>query len=770
MQLDIVINVKEPDINDDVVVPGTSADAPNTGYLSVNSSTSSTNGVDANIMTLSLVGVIILAIIAVFVLIKKYHFSLKPIFKYHKRTVCPLVALAMLVSIISCFGLKNFSNTDTSSIANATGDNNENTLAITVDSTSKIDVTLEDDPVYAYMKNTVTVTSSTEAGYTLTANIVSDDKDLINTTNSEASEARITGLENTSPQSLTDNTWGIALTEPVTQDSSVFLGLPTEGEAPLTLVSKDVATPENDTTDVYLGTYVTPDLPYGTYSGVTVTYTAVANDPLADSAILDTGQTVNAKLKSLAATVVNGEETTIIPEFDIDGNYDSDYAYDEYIKSIEVHLETPAPAGFIPTEANTISSSDSQNPIYIVFDNTHDAGIMHFYTEGTKIVLPSDSSFMFYMLYELTEIPTISDWNTSRATDMSCMFYEAGWSATTFSLDLSSWVTSNVTDMSYMFYYAGTPATTWSIGDLSSWKTSNVTDMNNMFVSAGSSATTWSIGDLSSWEISNVTDMSNMFMSAGSSATTWSIGDLSSWKTSNVTNMGWMFLYAGYSATDWSIGDLSGWNTSNVENMRGMFSYAGYSASTFTLDISSWKTSNVTGMDGMFSHAGYFATTWSVGDLSSWNTSDVTDMSYMFYYAGYSATAWSVGNLSSWKTSNVTSMGWMFHSAGYSATTFTLDLSSWNTSSVTDIRSMFAYAGYSATAFTLDLSSWNTSSVTNSMSNTFSYAGRAATTWSVTIPQTNGNDINNTASRIYGKTTSTYGTPPSGKSFTLVQP
>ena len=52
--------MKEPDVNDDVVVPGTSADAPNTSYLSVNSSTSSANGFDTNIMTLSLVGVIIL--------------------------------------------------------------------------------------------------------------------------------------------------------------------------------------------------------------------------------------------------------------------------------------------------------------------------------------------------------------------------------------------------------------------------------------------------------------------------------------------------------------------------------------------------------------------------------------------------------------------------------------------------------------------------------------------------------------------------------------
>ncbi|MBQ3476197.1 hypothetical protein IJH26_01655 [Candidatus Saccharibacteria bacterium] len=55
------------------------------------------------------------------------------------------------------------------------------------------------------------------------------------------------------------------------------------------------------------------------------------------------------------------------------------------------------------------------------------------------------------------------------------------------------------------------------------------------------------------------------------------------------------------------------------------------------------------------------------------------------------------------------------------------------------------------------------------MNQMFYYAGYSATTWSVTIPRTNGaaSPISNTTSRFYGKTTSYYATPPSGKSFTL---
>ena len=330
--------------------------------------------------------------------------------------------------------------------------------------------------------------------------------------------------------------------------------------------------------------YISKTQAADTYTGQVI-YTLVHpsnhDAPIANPAMLDTGKVVNSKLKSLAASVVSGEETTITPEFNPSSSYDWNYANDRYIKSISIHLKTPAPADFNPSEMNTISSTASKKPIYIIFDNTNDAGIMHFYTEGEKIFLPSDSSFMFYLFASLSEISGISDWDTTNVADMSYMFYNAGNSATTFTLDLSSWNTSNVTSMSYMFSNAGRSATTWSIGDLSSWDTSNVTNMSYMFSGAGFSAATWSIGDLSSWNTSNVINMSYMFSEAGRSATTF-ILDLSSWNTSNVTDMSYMFLYAGFFAT------------------------------TFTLDLSSWNTSSVTSMSGMFESTGNFATTWSV--------------------------------------------------------------------------------------------------------------------------------------------------------------
>ena len=111
--------------------------------------------------------------------------------------------------------------------------------------------------------------------------------------------------------------------------------------------------------------YIAPTQATGTYTGQ-VKYVMVHPNnhaaPIANPAVLDTGRTVNAKLKSLAATVVNGEEITITPAFSpfTEGEY-----FEQYIKSIDIHLETPAPTGFVPTEANTISSSASIKPIPI---------------------------------------------------------------------------------------------------------------------------------------------------------------------------------------------------------------------------------------------------------------------------------------------------------------------------------------------------------------------------------------------------------------------
>ena len=324
--------------------------------------------------------------------------------------------------------------------------------------------------------------------------------------------------------------------------------------------------------------------------------------------MLDTGLTVNAKLKRLA------------------GNSSASFITQDTSVTTIARAST-LPADFIPTNDNTISIDGSANPVYAWYDA--DTTTVYYYAESDEIMMNPNSSNMFYNFRNLSDATSIADWDTSYVANMTFMFYYAGYNATTFSLDLSSWDTSEVTKMTLMFYYAGYNATTWSIGDLSSWDTSEVTSMTQMFQSAGYNATTWSIGDLSSWDTSKVTGMNSMFGEAGRNATTWSIGDLSSWDTSKVTNMTSMFYGTGRNATTWSIGDLSSWDTSKVTGMTFMFYYAGYNATTFSLDLSSWDTSKVTGMNAMFFGAGSNATTWSI--TIPQKTGDINNTTSAFY-------------------------------------------------------------------------------------------------------------------------------------------
>jgi surface protein len=109
----------------------------------------------------------------------------------------------------------------------------------------------------------------------------------------------------------------------------------------------------------------------------------------------------------------------------------------------------------------------------------------------------------------------ISDWNTSRVTNMRAAFHRRD----KFNENLSHWNVRNVTDMSFMFCLASQ-----FNGDLSQWNVSQVTIMLCMFYEA-----TQFNGDLSRWDVSRVTDLSYMF----SEATRFN-GDISCWNVISV--------------------------------------------------------------------------------------------------------------------------------------------------------------------------------------------------------------------------------------------
>ena len=109
---------------------------------------------------------------------------------------------------------------------------------------------------------------------------------------------------------------------------------------------------------------------------VDFTYGVLTSDTsLLTSATIDIGENVNAKMKNLA------NNSNIM-------TYNS---VDTKIKSFK--RENSLPSGFTPTTANTISTSTSQYPIYIWFNN--ELGTIYYYTEASIVYLNSNSSRMF---------------------------------------------------------------------------------------------------------------------------------------------------------------------------------------------------------------------------------------------------------------------------------------------------------------------------------------------------------------------------------------
>jgi surface protein len=94
----------------------------------------------------------------------------------------------------------------------------------------------------------------------------------------------------------------------------------------------------------------------------------------------------------------------------------------------------------------------------------------------------------------------ISDWNTSRVTNMGFMFYQA------FNQDIGQWNVSNVTNMRGMFHGASQ-----FNQDIGQWNVSSVTNMGYMF--HGASQFNQDIGQ---WDVSSVTNMGWMFEGATS--------------------------------------------------------------------------------------------------------------------------------------------------------------------------------------------------------------------------------------------------------------
>jgi surface protein len=119
------------------------------------------------------------------------------------------------------------------------------------------------------------------------------------------------------------------------------------------------------------------------------------------------------------------------------------------------------------------------------------------------------------------------------------MFNNTGNNSTDFTLDLSNFDTSKVTNMSYMFMNAGNNSTDFTL-NVSNFDTSNVTNMTYMFSYTGKKSTNFTL-DLSNFDTSNVTNMSSMFLEMGLNST--KLNTSITIRNPNTTSYSFMFRY-----------------------------------------------------------------------------------------------------------------------------------------------------------------------------------------------------------------------------------
>ena len=412
---------------------------------------------------------------------------------------------------------------------------------------------------------------------------------------------------------------------------------------------------------------------------------------------LDIGQTVNEKMKTLAA---GGTPVAC--------NTDS-----SDIKAIR--MADSLPTGFTPSEANTISIASSTHPAtYIWFDNTDDAGILYVYTSADKVRMNTDSSRVFRSNIALTDISGIANWDTSTITNMSYLFTNCPAIISLHSLE--NWDTSNITNLYLAFgigstaYNNGMRSQLSDISALANWDTSSATSFQCMLQYTTSLT---SLHGLENWDTSSVISLRSIFY-YDSSLT--DISALTKWDVSNVTDLSHAF--RGTAISD--ISPLAKWKTSNVTNMQCTFSVI--STLTSLHGLEEWDISNVTDL----SHAFRETAVSDISPLANWNVSNVTNLQSTF---NDTSSLTSLHGLEDWDTPNVNNMSWTFSiSAGQTKVNDAImdltPLAKWDVSNVTTMDSMFQNNNI---ASFLPLKNWKVGKVQN-FSNTFNQTDKSTTT------------------------------------------
>ena len=389
----------------------------------------------------------------------------------------------------------------------------------------------------------LTVNTNNKTGYTATLSSETENTALINITSTAGAKINSISFAGLLGD-FSNNTWGYKF-----GSSTNYAPIPALS-SPAQVLQTTGKTNGNESNQLSIGMKLSNNLESGRYTNRLI-FSILTNN-YNRIAIMTEGPDFNTKLKSLV-TATSGimyfKKSTVVPTASMN--------------------------------AVNIEDEESDCEIKLWLDPTDKTA--YYYTEPEKVYLNTNSSMMFWSIYDEQIIENIleldlSNFDTSKVTDMSAMFV---FMHNLTTINLSNFDTSKVTDMSGMF--AGMSSLTTL--NLSSFNTSKVTNMSSMFGGMSSLTTL----DLSNFDTSKVTDMSTMFRYMYNLTTL----NLSSFNTSQVTDMGEMFRYM----SNLTSLDLSNFDTSKVTDMQGMF---GDMRSLTTLNLTNFDTSNVKNMNQMF--------------------------------------------------------------------------------------------------------------------------------------------------------------------------
>jgi surface protein len=159
-------------------------------------------------------------------------------------------------------------------------------------------------------------------------------------------------------------------------------------------------------------------------------------------------------------------------------------------------------ASVVDSTASIVNlSSDGSGSVVAWLDNT----TIKWYSTVTTIYLNSDSSYLFYGFKNMQSMSNLSDFNASKAENLSYMFDK---DIALTSLDLSEWQTDKAVNLSYMF----ADMTNLVSLNVNNMNTALVTDMSDLFLNDSALASV----DLSSFTVNkDSTNLTDAFKDSG---------------------------------------------------------------------------------------------------------------------------------------------------------------------------------------------------------------------------------------------------------------